>query len=69
MKYKSSIVQYDVHWSDYVRKLKEKICKKEGVASGGMNIVCDGRWLNDDKQWWKTGVLDDDNHILVLSTR
>ena len=49
--------------------MKEKICKKEGVASDDMNIVCDGQWLDDDVHWWETGVLDDDNIVLDLQKR
>ena len=69
IRFNSSNTQYSVQGSDSVTELKEKICKKKSLASDRMNIEYNGRWLNDDANWWQTGVFSDDNSELHLRKR
>ena len=50
-------------------ELKRKICKKEGVASDAMVLLCDDQELDDYKQWRQTGALDHDDVLIHLSKR
>ena len=69
VQHKSTINQYAVHWNDYVRELKEGMCKNEGVFSDATDLVFKWRRLGDDVQWWETDVLNNDNSVLHLYKR
>ena len=68
IKHKSTITQYDVHWNDSIRELKERACKA-GVVSESVALVHDGEELKDDKRWWQTRVRNTDDPILHLYNR
>ena len=50
---------YDLLNTDTIREVKEKKSKEEGVDVDGVDLAHDGRRLDDDQQWWQTGVYSD----------
>ena len=47
---------YDVFDYDTVRALKEIKSKREGLHADVVDLVYKDQTLDDDKQWWDTGV-------------
>ena len=41
-----------------IRELKEKESTERGVNVDGVDFVHEGTGLDNDRQWWKTGLFD-----------
>ena len=49
---------YGVWDTGAVKEVKEKKSEEEGVDVDDMDIVLQGRRLDEDQQWWQAGVFD-----------
>ena len=58
MEHKSSITQYDVQWDGTVKELKSKVSAKESLHVDSLQLMLDGKKLDDDVQLFQSRVFD-----------
>ena len=70
MKYKDTIIQYDVHWNDRVSDLKKKIVENENLRTDCVDLIFHGKSLSDFATVDIVGLFDSkDTPLLVLRKR
>ena len=64
--YRNRETAYDVLDTDTIRKVKERKSNKERVDVDDVDLAHRGRKLDDDQQWWQTGVFEGDFDIFDI---
>ena len=52
-----------------VKELKERKSKKEGLDVTAVDLVHEGKRMDDDKQWWETGAFDVYDFTIYMYSR
>ena len=61
IQHQSTTDEYNVHWNETIKELKQKACHKEGLLVESLDLVLDGKTLDNDEQLCQTGVFDHDH--------
>ena len=70
VRYKDTVMQYDVHWNDRVIDLKKKVLKNENLHTDCVDIIYHGESLSDVATLDIVGVFDtEDTPLLELHKR
>ena len=70
MEHAGKSVHRNVHWNETIRRLKKRVCGEEDLDSEFMELLRNGKALDDEEKWFQTGVFDSEvTPLLLLSER